>query len=303
MGEMQGYQETPGLTSGKSGMTGIPESALKEIKAFYGFDKPVMARYAEWVSNLARFNFGKSYVYSEPVIDVIKSRFPVTVYFALIGFIMTYIVCVPLGVMKAARSGTGFDFISSFFVFLGYSTPGWAFGALLLVLLGGGSFLDVFPLGGFRSDNFESLTFIGRVLDQMKHTILPVLSYLIGSFATLTILTKNSVMENLSQDYIRAAYAKGLSEKRVVYVHALRNSLIPIVTGMGHFLGALLAGSILIEKVFNIPGMGMLAYDSVINRDYPVVMGLLVIESVILLAGNIITDILYAVVDPRVKYK
>lgn len=303
MGGMPGSSETSGMTYGKTGMTNIPESALKEMKAFYGFDRPVMTRYIEWSANLLKFNFGRSYVYSEPVMDVIKSRFPVSVYFGLIGFILTYLVCVPLGVMKAARSGTGFDFVSSLLVFLGYSTPGWAFGALLLVLLGGGSFLDVFPLGGFRSDDFENLSFFGQVFDQVKHTVLPVLSYLIGSFATLTILTKNSVIENLNQDYIRAAYAKGLSEKRVVYVHALRNSLIPIVTGMGHFLGILLAGSILIEKVFNIPGMGMLAYDSVINRDYPVVMGLLVIQSVILLTGNILTDVLYAVVDPRVKYK
>ncbi|MCE1163761.1 MAG: ABC transporter permease subunit, partial [Bacteroidetes bacterium] len=243
------------------------------------------------------------YVYSEPVVNVIVSRFPVSVYFGLIGFILTYIVCVPLGVMKAARNGTGFDFVSSFLVFLGYSTPGWAFGALLLVLLGGGSFLDVFPLGGFHSDNFESLSFLGKSSDIIKHTVLPVVSYLVGSFATLTILTKNAVIENLNQDYIRAAYARGLSEKRVVYVHALKNSLIPIVTGMGHFLGILLAGSILIEKVFNIPGMGLLAYDSIINRDYPVVMGLLVFQSIILLTGNIINDLLYAVVDPRVKYK
>ena len=295
--------EVQNAVTGRTGISNIPESALREMKEFYGFDKPVITRYFDWLKNLAGFNFGKSYVYSEPVIDVITSRFPVSVYFGLIGFILTYAVCVPLGVMKAARSGTRFDFVSSALVFLGYSVPGWAFGALLLVLLGGGSFLNVFPLGGFNSDDFENLSFFGQVFDRIKHTVLPAMSYLIGSFATLTILTKNSVVESLNQDYIRTAYAKGLSEKRVVFVHALRNSLIPVVTGLGYFFGILLTGSILIEKVFNIPGIGLLAYDSMVNRDYPVVMGLLVFQSLILLSGNILTDILYAAVDPRVKYK
>jgi len=302
-GSNSNTSEIQNSVTGRTGISNIPESALREMKEFYGFDKPVITRYFDWLKNLAGFNFGKSYVYSEPVIDVIASRFPVSVYFGLIGFILTYAVCVPLGVMKAARSGTRFDFFSSVLVFLGYSVPGWAFGALLLVLLGGGSFLNVFPLGGFNSDDFDNLSFFGQVFDRIKHTVLPVLSYLIGSFATLTILTKNSVVDSLNQDYIRTAYAKGLSEKRVVFVHALRNSLIPVVTGLGYFFGILLTGSILIEKVFNIPGIGLLAYDSMINRDYPVVMGLLVFQSLILLTGNILTDILYAAVDPRVKYK
>jgi microcin C transport system permease protein len=303
MGGVISGSESGAVSSNRTGMTNIPESALKEIREFYGFDRPIPERYLEWVLNLCRFNFGKSYVYSEPVIDVITSRFSVSVYFGLIGFVLTYLICVPLGVAKAARSGSKFDLISSIIVFLGYSTPGWAFGALMLIFLGGGSFLNVFPLGGFRSEDFDNMNFLGQIYDQLRHTILPVISYLLGSFATLTILTKNSVIENLNQDYIRTAYAKGLSEKRVIYVHALRNSLIPIVTGLGHFLGILLAGSILIEKVFNIPGIGLLAYDSIINRDYPVIMGLLVFQSIILLTGNILTDFLYAAVDPRIKYK
>ena len=234
-----------GEVSSRSGniTNNIPESALKEIKEFYGFDKPITTRYIIWLGNLLKFNFGNSYVYSEPVLKLIFSRFPVSIYFGMIGFILTYIVCVPLGVLKAVRNGSKFDFVSSVIVFIGYSTPGWAFGALLLILLGGGSFWNVFPLGGFRSDDFEAMSFFQKIFDQLYHTILPVTAYVISNFATLTILTKNSVIENLSQDYIRTAFAKGLSEKRVILNHALRNSLIPISTGLGHFLSLILAES------------------------------------------------------------
>ena len=216
---------------------------------------------------------------------------------------MTYIICIQLGIIKALKSGSKFDFASSVFVFLGYSIPGWAFGALLLILFGGGSFWDIFPLGGFRSENFDSLNFLGKISDQLYHTILPVTSYLIGSFATLTILTKNAVIENLSQDYIKTAYSKGLSSKRVIINHAFRNSLIPLATGIGHFLSLILAGSFLIEKVFNLQGIGLLGYNSIINRDYPVSLGILVISSLLLLLGNILSDILYAIADPRVRFK
>lgn len=292
-----------GTSTSGSGAINIPESALKEMKEFYGFDKPILIRYFNWLGNLIRFDFGKSYVFAEPVWDVITSRFNVSTYFGLISFILTYLICVPLGVTKAVKNGSKFDFFSSFLVFLGYSTPGWAFGALMLILFGGGSFWNVFPLGGFRSDDFESMNFIQQVFDQLYHTILPVVAFVIGNFAALTILTKNSVIENLSQDYVKTAFSKGLSEKRVIYYHALRNSLIPIATGIGGYLGLILTGSILIEKVFNIQGMGLLMFTSVINRDYPVTMGLLVIYSVLMLFGNILSDMIYAWVDPRIRFK
>jgi microcin C transport system permease protein len=290
-------------TSIGSGSINIPESALKEMKEFYGFDKPILVRYFDWLGNLLQFNFGKSYMYAEPVWDIISSRFKVSIYFGLISFILTYLICVPLGVFKAVKNGSKFDFISSFLVFLGYSTPGWAFGALMLIIFGGGSFWSVFPLGGFRSEDFESMNFFQQVFDQLHHTILPVISFVIGNFAMLTILTKNSVIENLSQDYVKTAFAKGLPEKRVIFVHALRNSLIPITTGIGSFLGLILAGSILIEKVFNIQGMGLLAFNSIINRDYPVTMGILVISSLLMLFGNILSDMIYAWADPRIRFK
>lgn len=281
----------------------IPESALQEMKKFYGFDLPIHQRYIRWLGNLLTFDLGRSYVFAEPVLGVIISRFPVSIYFGLIGFTLTYLICVPLGVIKAVKNGSKFDFVSSVIVFMGYSTPGWAFGAIMLVLFGGGSFWSFFPLGGFRSEDFEYMSTFAQILDQLHHTILPVIAYMVGSFATLTILTKNSVIENLSQDYIRTAFAKGLSEKKVIFKHALRNSLIPIATGLGHFLSLVLAGSFLIETVFNIQGMGLLGFKSIEQRDYPVTMGILVLSSFLMLIGNIISDMLYAAIDPRIRFK
>ena len=200
-------------------------------------------------------------------------------FLGLTGFFLSYLVCIPLGVFKAIRHGSRFDLFSSLVVFLGYSIPGWALGTALLVLLGGGSFLNIFPLGGFRPPNWEYLGFFDKVTSQIHYMFLPVFCYMIESFATLTILMKNSLMENLGQDYVRTAYAKGLSEHRVIFVHALRNSLIPIATGLGTEISIILAGSFLIEKVFNIDGMGYLGYTSILQRDYPVALGILVISS------------------------
>ena len=281
----------------------LPDDAIEEMRRYYGFDKPVHIRYGLWLWNLLHLDLGRSYIYQDPVWDVIKSRFPVSIFLGMVGFVLGYLVCVPLGVMKAVRHGSSFDVVSSVLVFLGYSVPGWALGTALLVLFGGGSFFDLFPLGGFRPDNWEYLGFFGKVWAQVHHMFLPVLCYMVGSFATLTILTKNSLMENLGQDYVRTAFAKGLSERRVVFGHALRNSLIPIATGLGHVFSLILAGSFLIERVFNIDGMGYLGYTSILQRDYPVALGILVISSLLMLVGNILSDVIYAVVDPRIRFQ
>lgn len=293
------------MAASASGRTteALPEDAIQQIREYYGFDKPVHERYALWLRNLARFDLGNSYVYQEPVWDVIKSRFPVSIFLGLTGFLLSYLVCVPLGVFKAIRHGSRFDFLSSTIVFLGYSVPGWALGTALLVLFGGGSFWSVFPLGGFRPDNWEYLSVGQKVVAQAQHMFLPVLCYMVSSFATLTILTKNSLLENLGQDYVRTAFAKGLSERRVIFVHALRNSLIPLATGLGHVFSLVLAGSFLIERVFNIDGMGYLGYTSILQRDYPVALGILVIGSFLMLIGNILSDVIYAIVDPRIRFK
>ena len=293
-----------GAGGGISGFgTEIPPEALEELRRFYGFDKPVHIRYLTWLWNVVHLDLGTSYVYQDPVWDVIRTRFPVSVFLGLTGFLLSYLVCVPLGVLKAIHHRSRFDFLSSFIVFLGYSIPGWALGTALLVLFGGGSFWSVFPLGGFRPDNWEFLSFGDKVIGQLHHMFLPVLCYMVGSFATLTILTKNSLLENLGQDYVRTAFAKGLDERRVIFVHALRNSLIPIATGLGHVFSLILAGSFLIERVFNIDGMGYLGYTSILQRDYPVALGILVIGSLLMLIGNILSDMIYAAIDPRIRFQ
>jgi microcin C transport system permease protein len=294
--------EAGGGSSNFDGSIQIPDSVREELEKQFGFDKPFYLAYLDWVSDVLVLDLGTSYKYRQPVWDIVKSRFPVSIFLGLTGFLLAYFICIPLGIYKATRHGGVFDFSSSVLIFMAYSVPGWALGGLLLVLLGGGSFFDVVPLGGFRGDNWDDLTTWGKITDQLHHMILPVFAYTIGSFATLTILMKNSLMENLGQDYVRTAYAKGLGERRVVLVHALRNSLIPICTGLGHALSLVMAGSYLVEKVFNIDGIGYLGYTSIIERDYAVVMGVLVINVFLMLIGNILSDVLYVLVDPRIRF-
>lgn len=291
-----------GGTTARAGVE-IPQEAIDEIQRYYGFDKPVHIRYALWLWKLLHLDLGRSYIYQDPVWDVIKARFPVSIFLGLTGFLLSYLVCVPLGIFKAIRHRSRFDFITSAIVFLGYAVPGWALGTALLVLFGGGSFWSLFPLGGFRPADWEYLSFWGKVSAQLHHMFLPVICYMAGSFATETILTKNSMMENLGQDYVRTAFAKGLDERRVIFVHVLRNSLIPLVTGLGHVISIVLAGSFLIERVFNIDGMGYLGYTAILQRDYPVALGIIVVGSLLMLVGNILSDIIYAVVDPRIRFQ
>ncbi|HVK38792.1 MAG TPA: ABC transporter permease [Candidatus Kapabacteria bacterium] len=283
------------------GQVTIPEEAKLELKRYFGLDKPIHVRYVNWLGNILSGDFGTSYVYAEPVMDIITSRFPVSIAFGLTGFLLSYLVCIPLGIFKAIRHGSAFDFVSSTLVFIGYAIPGWALGTLMLAFLA--RQLGWFPLGEFRSEDWDMFSTGEQILDQAHHMVLPVISYMIGGFATLTILMKNSLMENLGQDYVRTAFAKGLSEKRVIFVHALRNSMIPIATGLGHVLSFILAGSFLIERTFNIDGIGLLGFKSAVNRDYTVVMGILSIAVVIQLIGNIFSDMLYAVFDPRIRFK
>ncbi len=292
-----------GISVSGRGSNALPEEQIEEIRRYYGFDKPVYVRYGKWLWNVLHLDLGTSYIYQDPVWDVIKSRFPISIFLGLTGFVLSYLVCIPLGVMKAVRHGSRFDFFTSVLVFLGYAVPGWALGTALLVLFGGGSFWALFPLGGFRPDNWEYLSTWGKITGQLYHMALPVFCYMVGAFATETILTKNSLMENLGQDYVRTAFAKGLSERRVIFVHALRNSLIPLVTGLGNAISLILAGSFLIERVFNIDGMGYLGYTAILQRDYPVALGILVIGSLLMLVGNILSDIIYALVDPRIRFQ
>jgi len=386
MGGAMGAEGGGGAASSTTsqGMS-LPPEAMKELKRFYGFDKPIYQRYLIWLgvwpreikhrnfiipfnnnsyekrvgkkdgkvwnvdivvagnnklevkeknskkkstwhakvdevdesgnlksvifqkefSGILTGNLGKSYTYLQPVTEVMKPRFKISLFFGLTGILISYLICIPLGIKKALNHGSVFDFGSSVAIFIAYSVPGWALGGVLLVLFGGGSFLDVFPLGGFRSPSeiWDTLTPFQKIADQVYHMILPIIAWTIGSFATMTVLMKNSLMENLSQDYIRTAFAKGLSEKRVIWLHAMRNSLIPIASGIGHILGVVIAGSYFIERMFNIDGFGRLAYEAILSRDYPITLGFLVIVVIIRLIGNIISDLALALVDPRIRFK
>ena len=250
-------------------------------------------------------NLGKSYTYQQPVTEVMRPRFRISIFFGLTGWILSYLVCIPLGIRKALSHGSPFDFVSSVLIFVAYSIPGWALGGVLLVLFGGGSFLDIFPLGGFHAQReiWEAFTLWEKVINQLHHAVLPVIAWSITSFATLTVLMKNSLLENLSQDYIRTAFAKGISEKRVIWFHAMRNSVIPIASGIGWILSLVITGSYLIEKVFNIDGFGKLGFQAILDRDYPITMGFLVILVIIKLFANIISDLALATVDPRIRFK
>ena len=350
-----------GTSSSDEGQGQISEEMMTRLKQIYGFDKPFYQAYFIWLWRVVHFDLGVSDTYSKPVWELIKEKFPISIWFGLTGFLLSYSICIPLGVWKAVKHGSIFDTVSSVSVFIAYSIPGWTAGVLLLMLLGGGSYYNVLPLGGTHSttitqDSFlvsylqegtqarnlpleirkkfpdlkdadvinsnhpayqhvpaehkkqlktgghNDLTWFGQVLDKAKHMVLPVFCYVLGMFASMTVVMKNSLMENLGQDYVRTAFAKGLSEKTVIFKHALRNSLIPIATGLGHMLSFVLAGSYLIEKVFNIKGFGLLGYESLIARDYPVTLGILVIGSLLKLFGNIMSDVLYCVIDPRIRF-
>ena len=279
----------------------IPEDQLDILKEYYGFDKPIPLRYLGWLWNLVRLNLGDSFRYTMPVIKIIGSRLPVSVFYGAITTILTYLICIPLGMVKAIRHRTLIDNLTSILIFIGYAIPGFALGALLLVLLAVKK--DWFPLGGFHGQDFATLSMGGKVIDIAHHAVLPLICYLIGSFAVMTLLMKNSLMENMSADYVKTALAKGLSWRRAVFGHALRNSLIPLATSFGNNISLILMGSVLIERVFNIKGIGLLVYESIVARDYPVVLGMIVIGSLLLLLGNLLSDLCVAAVDPRVRFE
>jgi microcin C transport system permease protein len=278
----------------------ISDEQLQSLKEYYGFDKPVLQSYAQWVGKVATGDLGSSYRYNEPVWDVIRDRFPVSLYYGIVTLIITYAVCIPLGVLKAIRHRTFVDNISSVLIFVGYAIPGYALGSLLILFFS--VRLEWFPMGGFVSYEFADLSFMGKVADLAEHSLLPLVCYLVGSFALVTLLLKNHLMDNLAADYIRTAIAKGVSFRKSVTGHAMRNSLIPIATTFGQNITLLVGGSFLIETIFDIDGFGLLGLNAILDRDYPVVMGVVLLASLLLLIGNIISDFLVALVDPRIRF-
>lgn len=302
-GGVTGGGEAGGGSAGTVGASQLTEKALEDLKVYYGLDKPLHVRYFKWLGRILTLDFGTSHKYEKPVWELLKGRFPISITIGLIGFFLSYLICIPLGISKAIKHNSLYDFSTSVLVFIGYSIPGWAFGMLLLFVFATDMFdLSILPLSGYRPQNWEELDAVDKFFGVLKHTILPITAYMIGSFATLTILTKNSLMENLGQDYVRTAFAKGLPERRVIVVHAMRNSLIPLATGLGHLFSLVLAGSFLIEKVFQIPGMGMLGFEAILNKDLNIVMGILVMSTTLKLFGNIMQDVLYCIFDPRIRF-
>ena len=293
--EMQQAGGSQGLTSS------LDEDQLAQLNEYYGFDKPVLESYLHWLAQLAKGDFGFSTRYGDPVLATIKERLPVSIFYGISSMLLTYLVCLPLGIVKSIIHGSWFDNLSSSFVFIGYALPSYVVAILLLVSFAAG--LEWFPLGGFTGDDFEDLSFFGKALDILYHGALPLTAYVIGSFAVTTFMMKNALMDNLSADYVRTAMAKGASFKRAVLRHAFKNSLIPIATHFGNNISVIIAGSFLIEKIFNIDGFGLLGYESIVERDYPVVMGILVISSLLQLFGNILSDVCVAFVDPRVQFR
>lgn len=281
----------------------ISAEEVANIKAYFGFDQPAHVRYYRWLTSVLRLDLGKSYVYQKPVWEVISSKFPVSLFFGLSSFFLSYLISVPLGLAKAIRHGSGFDTFTSVGIFAGYVIPGYAFGVLLIVFLGGGSFLDWFPISGIVSDDYESFSRGGKIVDFLHHLVLPLICYMIGEFAFLTMLMKNSLLEEINRDYVRTALVKGLSFRRAVWMHALRNALVPLATHAAEVFTVMFAGALLIEKVFDIDGMGLLFFNSIVARDYNVVLGLIVLISVMTVLGRLFSDLLYMIVDPRVRFE
>lgn len=296
-----GAGEVVGGGPGGPAQLTIPEDQLERLNEYYGFDDPLPVAYARWLWDTVRLDFGQSFRYNEPVLRVIVDRLPVSVYYGLVTALFTYGICIPLGIVKAIKHRTRVDHVSSILIFMGYAIPGFALGAVLSNLLA--VRWGIFPLGGFQSAGADALPFWQQAVDIVWHSVLPLIAYLAGSFAVTTMLMKNSLIENMSADYVKTALAKGLTWRRAVFVHALRNSLIPMATSIGSLLGIFLTGSFLIERVFSIQGVGLLSFEAIQARDFPVVMGFLVISSVILMVGNLVSDLAVAAVDPRVRFE
>jgi microcin C transport system permease protein len=303
-GQVGAGEASGGGASEYRGRQGVDAERVKEIKALYGFDKPPLERFWLMLKGFARFDLGQSFYHHKDVWQLVQSKLPVSISIGMWTFFLTYFISLPLGIAKAVREGTRFDVATSLAVLVGYSIPGFVLGVLLLVLFGGGSFVQWFPLRGLTSDDWEQLSWFGKIADYLWHITLPVTASVAGSFAVMTMLTKNTFLEEIRKQYVLTARAKGLSEQTVLYKHVFRNALIPLVTGFpAAFIGAFFAGSLLIETLFSLDGLGLLSYESVVRRDYPVVMGTLYLFTLIGLVVKLIGDLCYVWADPRVQFE
>jgi len=293
-----------GNNSQYRGAQGLDPEFIAELEALYGFDKPAHERFWIMVKNYLRFDLGTSYYRDIGVLDLVLEKMPVSISLGLWSTLIIYLISIPLGIKKAVRDGSHFDIWTSAAVFVGYAIPSFMFAILLIVVFAGGRYFDLFPLRGLVSDGWEDMTFFELALDYMWHMVLPIAAMVISGFASLTLLTKNSFLDEINKQYVLTARAKGLKEKQVLYGHVFRNAMIIVIAGFpAAFVHIFFTGSLLIEVIFSLDGLGLLGYESVINRDYPVVLGTLYIFALISLVMHLIRDLVYVMVDPRIDFE
>jgi len=286
------------------GAQGLDPDFIKKLEVQFGFDKPAPERFALMVWNFARFDFGKSYFRDVSVIQLIKEKLPVSMSLGIWMTLLTYLISIPLGIRKAVRDGSKFDTWTSAVIIIGFAIPGFLFAILLIILFAGGSFLNIFPLRGLTSDGWAQFPWYWKIIDYFWHITLPLISMALGAFATMTLLTKNSFLDEIRKQYVMTARAKGCSERQVLYGHVFRNAMLIVIAGFpGAFIHAFFTGSLLIENIFSLDGLGLLSFESVLNRDYPVVFGTLYIFSLLSLVVNLISDLTYMWVDPRIDFE
>jgi len=295
------YRITQAKVTRKGELRAEDASALNPWHTRPEPDKERVQVYRTEISGLLQGDLGVSTRYNEYVWNMIVKRMPISIFYGLATFFMTYLICIPLGILKAIKHRTMIDNVSSVLIFVGYAIPGFVLASMLVVYLA--ARLGWFPMGGFVSDHFSELGFTAKIWDVLHHAFLPLVCYMVGAFAFTTMLMKNNLMDNLAADYVRTAIAKGTSYRRSVLVHALRNSMIPLATTLGHIVSIFVTGSMLIELIFEINGFGLLSYNSILDRDYPLVMGILVVDVVALMLGNILSDFFVALADPRIRFE
>ena len=292
------------ISSKYRGAQGLDPELIKDLERQFGLDKPAHERFALLVWNYIRFDFGESFFRDRPVIDLVIDKMPVSISLGIWTTLLTYLICIPLGIAKAVRDGSRFDIWTSTVIIVGYAIPGFLFAVLLIVLFAGGSFWDIFPLRGLTSEGWDDMSWPARISDYFWHMVLPILAMAIGGFATLTMLTKNSFLDEINKHYVITARAKGLSERRVLYGHVFRNAMLIVVAGFpSAFIGVLFTGSLLIEVIFSLDGLGLLGFEAALNRDYPVVLGTLYVFTLMGLLLNLIGDLMYMIIDPRIDFE
>ena len=300
----QAARVAAGEVSGKyRGAQGLDPALIKQLEQLYGFDRPPWERFVHMMKNYAVFDFGDSFFQDRPVIDLMLSRLPVSISLGLWSTLLVYLISIPLGIAKAVRDGSAFDMWTSAVVIVGYAIPGFLFAILLIVLFAGGSVVQWFPLRGLVSDNWAALSWGAAIRDYFWHMTLPIVSLVIGGFASLTMLTKNSFLDEIHKQYVVTARAKGLTERRVLYGHVFRNAMLIVIAGFpAAFVGILFTGALLVEVIFSLNGLGLLGFDAAINRDYPIMFGTLYLYTLVGLVLNLISDLTYVLVDPRIDF-